>query len=457
VPGAAQGLMVRPNPTFDLMQPLLFLSVISSILLAFSLYFALKVMKVRDPKFISVLYLMPMFVPIVIYAISFPPSFLFPTFRTFTLLPQLKEEIIYEGILIRDAILRIPDTQYIYMSATFCLTGLSLGSALLAFLYVFGSRIVCRLQEVVELMPQENPDLLAMIRRLAERAGISMPRIGINEDLRPNAFTIGWGKKAMIVVTLGLLKTLDGTELEAVLAHEIAHIKNQDFHFMALISSLKAISFFNPLVYILSPAIKKERELLADDTGTKLLERPEAFGLALSKIWDASKVVRAKSPSRGFLRQWVTGIFIISEIKNARSFLITHPTLELRLTNIAESRIRTRVSKGEILRTILICGVVMSVVACAFGLVIQTYFSGRRMNGTFGPERIWYRSINVPANQLTFELGPYHPYPAMILNSRGRVNLNYPWALNTIYMFVILTIMLKIWRPSIASPSDSPF
>jgi len=438
--------MVRPNPTFELMQPLLFMSVVFSIFLAFSIHIALKVIKVRDPKFISVLYLMPMFVPIVIYTISFQP-FILPPLGTLISLAQIKGDIMYEGIFMEDAILRIHGSQYLFMGVTFCLTGLTLGSILLAFLYSFGSRIVFNLRELVELTPQENPDLVAMTQRLAERAGIATPRIGINEDLRPNAFIVGWGRKAMIVVTLGLLKTLDGDELEAVLAHEMAHIKNQDFHFMALISSLKAISFFNPLVYVLSPAIKKERELLADDVGTKLLERPEVFGRALTKIWCASKVMSAKSkPS--FLRQWVSGIFIISELRNARSFLLTHPSLEIRLTNIAERKIRNRASMGEMLRTILICGVVMSVVVCAFGLAIQACFPVRGISGPLGPERIWYRSINIPVNQPAFEPRPNHPYLTMAFNPQGRVSLNYPWILNTIYISIMLTILLKIWRPS---------
>jgi len=428
------------------MSSLLFQSVVLSILLSFSIYIALKVIKIRDPKFISILYLAPMFVPLVIYAIFFPPSSIFQPRtleRTLNLIPQIKGGIIFGENFIKVSILRIMGIQYLFLTDILCLLGLSFGTALLAFLYVFGSRIVCKLQGVVELTPQEYPELVSMTQRLVERAGVSMPRLGITEDLRPNAFTIGWGGKAMIVVTLGILKMLDGDELEAVMAHEIAHIKNQDFHFMALISSLRAISFFNPLVYILSPAIRKERELFADNTGTKLLESPEAFGLALTKIWDASKIL-----PRSFLIQWISGLFIVSEIKHARNFLATHPTLENRLSSISESRIRTNVSKLDIMKTILTCGVLISVMLCAFGLLVQTFFPVMRMNSV-GPERIWYRSIDTPADYVTFKL---HLYPPTVINQHGfpptmMLRLSYPWVLNTIYMLLISMILLKIWRP----------
>jgi Zn-dependent protease with chaperone function len=431
-----QDIMPRPMPS------LLFPSVIISILLSFSIYIALKVIKVRDPKFISVLYLVPMCAPLIIYALFYPPSYILPG-RTLDLIPQIKGDFIFGNILFRNSLLKVLGIQYLFIADMFCLAGLSFGAILLAFLYFFGSKIVCRLQGVVELTPQEYPDLISITNRLAERAGISMPRLGITEDLRPNAFTIGWGRRTMIVVTLGLLKVLDGIELEAVMAHEMAHIRNQDFHFLALISSLKAISFYNPLVYILSPAIRKERELLADNTGTQLLGSSDAFGLALTKIWDATKTL-----PRSFLKQWISGLFIVSEIRHARNFLATHPTLENRLSNISESRIRTSASKRDILKTILICGAVISIVLCTFGLIVQTCFPAMKMN-SFGPERIWYRSIDASANHITFKLrlnppsmiNPHGFPPTMILH------LDYPWVLNTIDMLLISVILVKIWGP----------
>jgi len=428
-----------PRPVSSLLFP----SVMFSILLTFSIYIAIKVIKVRDPKFMSVIYLVPMFVPLVIYAIFFHPTSIFTlrTFeRTLDLIPQIKGSMIFGDILIKDSIMRIPGIQSLILTDAFSLIGLAFGTALLAFSYVFGSGLVCRLQGVVELTPQEYPELVSMTQRLGERAGVSMPRLGITEDLRPNAFTIGWGGKAMIVVTLGLLKMLDGDELEAVMAHEIAHIRNQDFHFMALISSLRAISFFNPLVYVLSPAIRKERELFADNEGTKLLENPEAFGLALTKIWDVSRTL-----PRSHLKQLISGLFIVSEINHARNFLATHPTLENRLSSISESRLRANASKCDIMKTILICGIVISIVLCAFGLLVKTFFPVMRMSG---PERIWYSSIAAPANPMTFKL---HLYPPVMVNPNGfppmMLHLDYPWMLNTIYMLIISIILLKIWRP----------
>lgn len=115
--------------------------------------------------------------------------------RGLDLIPQIQGGIIFGENFIKVSILRIMGIQYLFLTDILCLLGLSFGTALLAFLYVFGSRIVCKLQGVVELTPQEYPELVSMTQRLVERAGVSMPRLGITEDLRPNAFTIGWGER----------------------------------------------------------------------------------------------------------------------------------------------------------------------------------------------------------------------------------------------------------------------
>ncbi|RLI28590.1 hypothetical protein DRO58_01830 [Candidatus Bathyarchaeota archaeon] len=358
------------DPISDLTQPFFFYSVVFSILLASLTYITVKILKIHNPRFKSFFYMIPLFLPLVVYAI-FPPSYI--SYRSFTIVAKISnpaklEDVSIDSFSVKTADLKVFTMQVFSITGLLCLTGLIAGTVILAFLYVFGSRIVCWLQGVVELMPEEEPELLAMVRGLAGRAGISMPRIGITEDLRPNAFTIGYGKNAMIVFSLGLLKMLDGAELEAVVSHEIAHIKNQDFHFNALTSALKIVSFFNPLVYLLSSAIKKEREFLADNTGMKLIERPWVLGLALKKIWENSKGF-----SRGLLRQRISSFFIASEIRHVRKLLATHPSLESRLNNIAERTYRKNASRGEVLRGILACALIIMVIVCVYGLSTWTH------------------------------------------------------------------------------------
>jgi hypothetical protein len=147
-------MIIQPDSPFGMIQSLLFSSVILSFLYVFSAHIALKVLKVRDPKFISSLYLMPMFVPLVMYAISFRPLFFFEL-RAFHLFPQFKSGIIFGDFFIRDVILRNIGSQYFFIADTFSLAGLSFGIALFVFWYVFGSRVVCRLQGVVEITNQE--------------------------------------------------------------------------------------------------------------------------------------------------------------------------------------------------------------------------------------------------------------------------------------------------------------
>ncbi len=417
------------TPVFEPTQPLLLSSLVLSIILAFSTYFSLKILKINDHRLKSILYMMPMLIPLVAYTMFFIPSAFFPL-RVSRLPPKMGVKF---GEIAIEGTIKIPGTRFI-MPDMLYLVGLTFGSALMTFLYFFGSRTVCWLQGVGELAPQENPLLMGVTRKLAEKAGLPVPRVGINEDLRPNAFTIGRGRKAMIVVTSGLLKKLDGVELEAVIAHEIAHIKNQDFNFMALISTLKAISFFNPLVYLLSPAIKKEREFLADSTGAELIDQPEALGLALTKIWESSKAFSGSS-----LRHRISGLFIVSEIRQARNALTTHPPLESRLKNIAERDIKKKVSKGDTLKVALVCILITVVSLHVFGLIVQTLLPPGKMYGLlFGPERFWFRWVNSQANRPDFD---FHPYIATMKPDQ-RPNLNYTWILSSIDIMAILTISL---------------
>jgi len=173
----------------------------------------------------------------------------------------------------------------------------------------------------------------------------------------------------MIVFSLGLLKVLEDAELEAVISHEIGHIKNQDFHFNALVSALKTVSFFNPLAYLLASAIKREREFLADDTGMKLIKKPWIFGKALKKVWEASN-----GSSGGLVKRWISSFFIVSELRHQRNLLATHPTLKSRLSNIADSIYHRRAGRDETLRAILSCAIIIMAVISVCGLLAWTRY-----------------------------------------------------------------------------------
>ena len=369
------------DPISDLTQPFFLYSITFTILFALLTYIILRILRVHNPRFKSYLYMIPLFIPLVIYAI-FPPFYLvaeisFCSFSSIVDMPapakiknaSLPGMLFSEVSPFKPVHLEVFKTHIFSLTGLLCLTGLTVGTALPVFLYLFGNRIVCWLQGIVELTHEENPELTTMVSRLAQRAGIPIPRIGITEDLRPNAFTIGYGKNAMIVFSLGLLKVLEDAELEAVISHEIGHIKNQDFHFNALVSALKAVSFFNPLAYLLTSAIKREREFLADNTGMKLIEKPWIFGQALKKVWEASN-----GSSGGLLKQWISSLFIVSELKHQRNLLATHPTLKSRISNIADSIYHRSTGRDETLRAILSCAIIIMMVISVCGLLAWTRY-----------------------------------------------------------------------------------
>lgn len=104
--------------------------------------------------------------------------------------------------------------------------------------YWFSDKIALSMSGAQETSEVEEPDLFRMIRSLAQRAGLPMPRVYVTPDWTPNAFATGRNPQhAAVAVTRGILQALDRDELEGVLAHELAHIKNRDI----LISSVAAM------------------------------------------------------------------------------------------------------------------------------------------------------------------------------------------------------------------------
>jgi heat shock protein HtpX len=128
--------------------------------------------------------------------------------------------------------------------ATFVGAGTPLIYALLAFVLVaiqffIGPKIVEMTMRVRYVSEQEQPELHRMVSELAMKAGIPKPRVGISEISIPNAFAFGTSKKtARVCVTRRLMEMLKRDELEAVLGHELSHIKHRD---MAVITGLSVI------------------------------------------------------------------------------------------------------------------------------------------------------------------------------------------------------------------------
>src|SRR5438128_6120547 len=174
-----------------------------------------------------------------------------------------------------------------------------------------------------EVSPEDAPGLHAMIERLCIQADLPKPRIAVADQEMPNAFAMGRSQKSAVVcVTTGLMKTLEPHELEAVLAHELTHVKNRDVlimtvaSFFAMIASMIAqlgfwfggwggdddgapafivILLVSFVVYIVSfflmLALSRYREYAADRGSALITGRPSALSSALVRISGAIQQV----------------------------------------------------------------------------------------------------------------------------------------------------------------------
>jgi heat shock protein HtpX len=223
--------------------------------------------------------------------------------------------------------------------------------------YFFSDKIAIMAARAKPVTEAQFPELFAIVRGLAGREGIPMPRLYVSPSDQPNAFATGRNPKhAVVAVTRGILPILDRRELEGVLAHELSHVVNRDILISSVAATLGAIITFlarlawfipigggdrdrNPLaelaLLILGPiaalliqmAVSRSREFGADASGAKLTADPLALASALRKIEAHSrgKLPATTSPSTAHL-------FISNPFKGgaglARLFSTHPPTAE---------------------------------------------------------------------------------------------------------------------------------
>jgi Zn-dependent protease with chaperone function len=217
-------------------------------------------------------------------------------------------------------------------SGILLMCGVTIASTLMLISRFFGQKIICSIQGIIEIEKGEIPELEHVVSRVSKKAGISMPRILLTEDLRPDAFTMGYGSSASLVFSVGLLATATPDEIEAISAHEIAHLKNRDSYVKLLIGWLRLFSFYNPIVHVAAGEVERERELLADQLAVSILGNPSQ--LLSSLDISTARFTRSK-------RVGVTTAF--SSIFAPLAFTNHHPTPEQRSALVKGSRVkRTR-------------------------------------------------------------------------------------------------------------------
>jgi heat shock protein HtpX len=183
------------------------------------------------------------------------------------------------------------------------------------FMYYNSSKLVLKMYGAHVVTEREAPQLYAMVDRLRQRAQLPMPTVAIAPHDQPNAFATGRSPEhAVVCVTEGILKIMPAEELEGVIAHELAHIKNRDMLLQTLtatiagaISALAQFGFLfggrsddgenhNPIaglaMMILAPlaasiiqmAISRQREFKADAVGAEISGKPLGLANALLKL-----------------------------------------------------------------------------------------------------------------------------------------------------------------------------
>jgi heat shock protein HtpX len=179
------------------------------------------------------------------------------------------------------------------------------------FTFWNADKIVLRMHNAKEVSARECPQFAGMIERLAARAGLPMPRVYLIDSPHPNAFATGRDPDhAAVAATTGLLAILERDEIEAVMAHELGHVRNRDTLIMTMtatiagaIAMLANFGFFfnngeraNPLAMIgailLAPfaamivqlAVSRTREYGADRAGAEICGNPRALASALAKL-----------------------------------------------------------------------------------------------------------------------------------------------------------------------------
>ena len=229
--------------------------------------------------------------------------------------------------------------------------------------YWYSDKIVLRMYHAREVTPDQAPEIYGVVRDLAERGHLPMPKVYIVETPMPNAFATGRDPShAAVAVTTGILKILDRNELSGVIAHELSHVKNRDTLISAMAATIAGVVTYMAqmaqwaLIFgggrdddggnivgalamiILAPiaamiiqlAISRGREYEADAGGARLTGRPMALASALAKLDKASGSTRVDiNPSTAHM-------FIVNPLKgrSLSSLFSTHPATEERIRRL---------------------------------------------------------------------------------------------------------------------------
>jgi len=173
----------------------------------------------------------------------------------------------------------------------------------------------------------QTDDLEISIKKLASEAKIECPNVCLVDSGAPYAFTIRIKRRYTIALSIGLLESFDRAEVEACLAHEIAHIKNRDFALRTFVTIARIALFAKVLSYFIETALYRTRELLADRTAVSLIGGSGPLISALTKLQEASCMYTAPTGNALCFLGAKQGIF---------ELLSKHPNLSTRIRMLKE-------------------------------------------------------------------------------------------------------------------------
>lgn len=279
--------------------------------------------RVTEPRIRSIFYTLPLLAPVAILLLFANTPLL--GFKVFNIIPQF--------ITLNAPILLVEEAFIPNYGGIIIAVGLIFGILTLLTSYLAGETIIRRVHGVIDITEDDEPTLHELVVKVSKKMGMKPPRIGIVDDLRPDAFTVGGVKGQIVVFSSGLLATLNKLELEAVTAHELGHIRNRDFGLLIATSTLKTAFFYNPLSFLTASIISREREYMADRSGSKTIHRTNLLQKALVKIASAPPI-----PSASLLSNVTMGLFVYEKIGPVRGLFSTHPALDTRLARIESKR-----------------------------------------------------------------------------------------------------------------------
>jgi len=243
------------------------------------------------------------------------------------------------------------------------ITALVIGAGMNLFAYWFSDKLVLRMYSAQEVDETSAPQLYGIVKELAARGGIPMPRVYVIDQPQPNAFATGRNPQhAAVAATTGILRMLTPRELRGVIAHELSHVRHRDIlistisaTIAAAISNLAQFGMFfggrgdndrpNPVVQmvliILAPiaamliqfAISRAREFEADRGGAELSGDPNALADALIKIESQASGIPLPAAEQ---HPSTAQMMIVNPLAGGglRTLFSTHPSTEERVARL---------------------------------------------------------------------------------------------------------------------------